>query len=107
MTLIPLPYLEEADMRSLCRSGCQMRFPRVVVSGPLPEYVALTEPEGYSPVGGYRNGLELVSQNVMDKGVAMYLGFNELASLFAGKSSNRWAQTRELVTAQAGRLVPS
>jgi len=92
VTFIPLLYLEEVDIRSLCQSVCQIRFPGVVVLGPFPEYVALTEPEGCGPVGGYRNRSELVSQNVMDKGVAVRLGFNELASFFTGKSTSLGAK---------------
>ena len=88
MTCIPLLYLEEVDIRSLCRSVWQIRFQGVVVLGPFPEYVSLTEPEGSGTVGGYRNRLELVSQNVMDKGVVVHLGFNELASFFTGKSTS-------------------
>jgi len=63
-----------------------------VVLGPSPEYVSLTEPEGCGPVGGYRNRLELVSQNVMDKGVVVRLSFNESASFFTGKSTSLGAK---------------
>ncbi len=88
MTFIPLLYLEEVDIRNLCRSVCQIRFQGVVVLGPFLEYVSLTEPEGCGPVGGYRNRLGLVSQNVMDKEVLVHLTFNELASFFTGKSTS-------------------
>ena len=88
MTSIHLSYLEEVDIRSLCRSVCQVSFQGVAVLGPFPEYVSLTEPEGCGHVGGYRNRLGLVSQNVMDKGVVIHLGFNELASFFTGKPTS-------------------
>lgn len=105
MTFIPLLCLEEVDIQSLCRSVYQIGFQGVVVLGPFPEYVSLTEPEGCGPVGGYRNRLELVSQNVLDKGAVVHLGFNELASFFTGKSTSLGARLNVLVMVQTGGLV--
>jgi hypothetical protein len=88
MTSISLFYLEEVDIPSLCGPVCRVSFQGVAVLGPFAEYVSLTEPEGCGHVGGYRNRLRLISHNLMDKGVVVHLGFNELASFFIGKSTS-------------------
>ena len=92
MTSISLSYPQEVNIRSLCRPICRVSFQGVAVLGRFPEQVSLAGPEGCGHVGGHRNRLALVSQNVTDKEVVVHLGFNELATLFIGKSSSLGAE---------------